>query len=286
MKSVYDAENAIDASLAKGILLQTGIHAIAVGGYLQGAVGDIPLTGLVSVLVNDEDEIEARAVIQRWQNGELSLDAENPAESDHHSLPPTGQSFGITVATFLIGAALAGIGVHLWYKTPQFSHGVDTDGDGIADTYLYWQGKYLHREEIDRNQDGEIDLFRHYDSRGILSSWQLDDNFDGVFEVSGRVGRDGRSYTDTDRDGDGVVDTRDHFRYLSIYTMTEYFAEDGRQAVKRYRYQDAGVSYAEIDQDRDGIMETFHLYNDMEEIEMIFDNRAALFEEVVKRQRH
>ena len=237
------------------------------------------------MLVNDEDEIAARAVIQRWQNGELSLDAENSADSDQYSLPPTGQSFGKTVATFLIGAALAGIGVHLWYKTPQFSHGVDIDGDGIVDTYYHWQGKYLNREEMDRNQDDEIDGLRHYDSRGILASWQFDDNFDGDFEVSGRVSRDGRSYADTDRNGDGVVDTRDHFRYLSIYTMTEYFAEDGRQVLKRYRHQDTGVSYAEVDQDRDGVMDTFHLYNNMDEIEMTFDKRAALFEEVIKRQR-
>lgn len=294
MKPVYEAENALDANLAKGILSQSGISAVIKGEYLQGGIGDIPLAGLVTVIVDDDDELAAREVLRRWQNGELSLDAESTDHSDYHpprygSVPTSAsdeQSFSKAIAAFLIGAAIAGTAVHLWYKTPQFSYGIDTDGDGVEDTYLHWQGDYLDREDLDRDQDGKLDGVRHYDSRGILSSWQYDDDFDGYFEVSGRARRGHDGYYDTDRNGDGVTDTRDHYRYHSIYTMTEFYGEDGKQVIKRFIYQDKGVSYAELDSDRDGSMDTFHLYNDIDEIELTFDNRAALMKEVSRRQRH
>lgn len=292
MKPVYEAENALDANLAKGILNQMGIGAVIKGEYLQGGIGDIPLAGLVTVMVEDADEMPARDVLQRWQNGERSLDAEHTDHTDHYfpeqtsyTVPaPTGQPFSKTIAAFLIGAAIAGTAVHLWYKTPQFSYGVDTDGDGIEDTYLHWQGDYLDREDLDRDQDGKLDGIHHYDSRGIFASWLYDNDFDGTFEVSGRVSRGGHSYEDTDLDGDGVADSRNRF-YQDIYTMTEFYAEDGKQVIKRLIYQDKGVSYVELDSDRDGAMDTFHLYNDIDEIERTFDNRAALMEEVSRRQR-
>lgn len=292
MKPVYEAENALDANLAKGILNQMGIGAVIKGEYLQGGIGDIPLAGLVTVMVEDADEMPARDVLQRWQNGELTLDAEQADHTEHpfpeqanYTVPvATGQPFSKTIAAFLIGAAIAGTAVHLWYKTPQFSYGIDTDGDDIEDTYLHWQGDYLSREDLDRDQDGKLDGVHRYDSRGFLNAWEYDNDFDGRFEVSGHTSRAGYSYEDTDRDGDGVTDLRDHYGYQNIYTRTEFYSDDGRQVIKRYHYQDAGVSYAEIDKDRNGTMDTFHLYNDIEEIEMIFDNRAALLEELVKRQ--
>lgn len=296
MKPVYEAENALDANLAKGILNQMGIGAVIKGEYLQGGIGDIPLAGLVTVMVEDADEMPARDVLQRWQNGELTLDAEHIDHADHadHYFPeqtsytapaPTGQPFSKTIAAFLIGAAIAGTAVHLWYKTPQFSYGMDTDGDGVEDTYLHWQGDYLDREDLDRDQDGRLDGVRQYDRHGILASWQYDDNFDGLFEVSGRTRNSGNSYFDTDRNDDGVTDTRDHYRYHSIYTMTEFYAEDGKQVIKRFIYRDKGVSYAELDSDGDGSMDIFHIYDDIDEIETTFDSREALMEKVSRRQR-
>lgn len=292
MKPVYEAENALDANLAKGILNQMGIAAAIKGEYLQGGIGDIPLAGLVTVMVEDADELPAREVLQRWQDGELTLDAEH-IDHTEHSFPEqanyivpvaTGQPFSKAIAAFLVGAAIAGTAVHLCYRTPQFSYGIDTDGDGVEDTYLHWQGNYLDREDLDRDQDGRLDGVRQYDRHGILASWQYDDNFDGLFEVSGRTRSTGNSYFDTDRNGDGVTDTRDHYLYQSIYTMTEFYAEDGQQVIKRFIYRDKGVSYAELDSDRDGSMDTFYLFNDIDEIEAIFDSRAALLKEVSVRQ--
>ncbi|MEE4250440.1 MAG: hypothetical protein V2I38_07610, partial [Alcanivoracaceae bacterium] len=128
------------------------------------------------------------------------------------------------------------------------------------------------------------DGIRHYDRLGIIASWQYDDNFDGHFEVSGRARKAGHGYSDTDRNGDGVKDTRDHFRHHSVYTMTEFYAEDGKQVIKRFIYQDKGVSYAELDSDKDGSMDIFYLYNDIDEIEKTFHSRAALMEEVFRLQ--
>ena len=58
MKVIYQAENAIDANLLKGLLEQDGIMAFVSGEYLQGGVGELPMGGLITVSVT-ETELEA-----------------------------------------------------------------------------------------------------------------------------------------------------------------------------------------------------------------------------------
>jgi len=62
MKIIYRAENIIDANLVKGVLESEGIHAFVSGAYLTGAVGELPVSGLVSVMVSDSD-VERAATI-------------------------------------------------------------------------------------------------------------------------------------------------------------------------------------------------------------------------------
>jgi len=74
MKVVYEAENILDANLAKGLLAQAHIPAIIKGEYLQGGLGDLPACGLVMVLVEDEDEAMAEGILQSWQNGDFAIE--------------------------------------------------------------------------------------------------------------------------------------------------------------------------------------------------------------------
>ena len=67
MKTVYDASNNIEAHLVMHQLQQAGIDARIEGEYLQGGIGELPAAGNVRVIVNSEDEAEARFVIADWE---------------------------------------------------------------------------------------------------------------------------------------------------------------------------------------------------------------------------
>jgi hypothetical protein len=63
MRTVYRAENIIDANLVKGALAQSGIDAFVAGEYLTGGAGQLPAFGLVSVMVAEEDEPAAAPIV-------------------------------------------------------------------------------------------------------------------------------------------------------------------------------------------------------------------------------
>lgn len=65
MKIVYRAENIIDANLVKNALAAEGIDAYVGGHYLTGAAGELPVSGLVNVMVAESDWSQARAISER-----------------------------------------------------------------------------------------------------------------------------------------------------------------------------------------------------------------------------
>jgi hypothetical protein len=70
MKKIYSAQNAIDAHIVKGMLEQRGISARVDGEYLQGGIGELPLIGLVTVSVADEDYVRALEVLHEYESVE------------------------------------------------------------------------------------------------------------------------------------------------------------------------------------------------------------------------
>ncbi len=64
MKIVYRAANIIDANLFKGTLEQSGIPAFVSGEYLTGGIGELPVGGLVNVMVADIDVARAGPVVE------------------------------------------------------------------------------------------------------------------------------------------------------------------------------------------------------------------------------
>ncbi|MBN8739782.1 MAG: hypothetical protein BGP24_22745 [Lysobacterales bacterium 69-70] len=55
MRIVYRAENIIDAHLVRNVLEAAGIPAHVGGEYLTGAIGELPVMGLVTVMVAEND---------------------------------------------------------------------------------------------------------------------------------------------------------------------------------------------------------------------------------------
>lgn len=70
MLKVYSASNSIDAHIVKGMFEQEGIAARVDGEYLQGGIGELPLIGLVTVSVAEEDYEKAVKVLHEYENAE------------------------------------------------------------------------------------------------------------------------------------------------------------------------------------------------------------------------
>lgn len=66
MRTVYHAEHLTDAYLVKGMLEEIGIPAFVPGEYLVGAMGELPMSGLVLVAVPTQLWPEARAALDAW----------------------------------------------------------------------------------------------------------------------------------------------------------------------------------------------------------------------------
>jgi hypothetical protein len=66
MRTVYNAEHLTDAYLVKAMLEDIGIPAFVPGEYLVGAMGELPMLGLVAVSVPTGLWPEAYAALQRW----------------------------------------------------------------------------------------------------------------------------------------------------------------------------------------------------------------------------
>lgn len=63
MQVVYHAENLVDAHLVKHALEATGIPVFVLGEYLTGAMGELPMQGLIQVCVPDVAWADARACL-------------------------------------------------------------------------------------------------------------------------------------------------------------------------------------------------------------------------------
>jgi hypothetical protein len=64
---IYHAANSLDANMIKSLLEQYRIAAFIQGEYLQGGVGELPVAGLVTVSVNNDDQFEARKIVHEWE---------------------------------------------------------------------------------------------------------------------------------------------------------------------------------------------------------------------------
>ena len=64
MQIIYRAESIVDANLVKSALEAVGVLAFVNGEYLIGAMGELPVCGLVNVMVADIDIGRAMTIAQ------------------------------------------------------------------------------------------------------------------------------------------------------------------------------------------------------------------------------
>lgn len=89
MKIVYHAENVMDATIIRDLLVSADIFAQVRGAGMQGAVGEAAAMNNVKVWVHDEDYAVARTVIGEWESAEyVAEDADLFSDDDYHHQEP------------------------------------------------------------------------------------------------------------------------------------------------------------------------------------------------------
>lgn len=73
MQIIYEASNTIEANILKGLLEQEGIEIFVNGEYLTGGIGDLPVSGIVTLSVEEDDMAKALRVIEAYEAGDYSL---------------------------------------------------------------------------------------------------------------------------------------------------------------------------------------------------------------------
>ena len=74
MRVVYEAQDLLDAHLVRGALEAQGIRAWVNGEFLTGAIGQLPVSGLLSVMVSDLDWGAAQPVVEALREARAAAD--------------------------------------------------------------------------------------------------------------------------------------------------------------------------------------------------------------------
>lgn len=74
MVSVYTAVGVVDAHLVCGLLESEGIPATVYGAALQGGIGELPVSGLITVRVPERFADRAQAIVRDYDTATFSND--------------------------------------------------------------------------------------------------------------------------------------------------------------------------------------------------------------------
>jgi len=81
MRRIHEPANVGEGELLVAMLASEGIRAHLLGQHLLGALGELPVCGLLGILVDDEDAPRARALIAAYNAAE-PLPGEPPVADD------------------------------------------------------------------------------------------------------------------------------------------------------------------------------------------------------------
>lgn len=75
--SVYRCSDYIQAQLLAGLLREHNIDVYLQGALLQGALGELPAMGHLSIMVDNADRVAAQRIIAAYERGDLELDEQD-----------------------------------------------------------------------------------------------------------------------------------------------------------------------------------------------------------------
>ena len=100
MKCVYEASNVLEAHVIQGLLEQHRISSFIEGEYLIGAVGELPASPLVRVLVNDDDLPEGASLMRDYDSTNQPLSEQLTIAQG--GMPRNGNGLLIAMALMII----------------------------------------------------------------------------------------------------------------------------------------------------------------------------------------
>jgi hypothetical protein len=77
MQRIYEPANLLEANMLSGMLEAEGIDVFLAGSHLIGAMGELPVAGLLGLMVADEEAERARQLIAEYNRAE-PLPGEEP----------------------------------------------------------------------------------------------------------------------------------------------------------------------------------------------------------------
>lgn len=77
MISVYRSSDYIEAQLLAGLLREHGIEVFLQGALMHGGIGELPAMGHMSIMVEDQDQIAAKRIIETYERGDLAIGEED-----------------------------------------------------------------------------------------------------------------------------------------------------------------------------------------------------------------
>jgi len=104
MRTVYEPANGVEAHLLQDYLKQEGIAAKIHGASLLGAVGELPGSGLVRLVVSDADRERALDAIRRWEMARP--DDDDTDAQDDTVLRERPRAFWIVCVALVVGLAI------------------------------------------------------------------------------------------------------------------------------------------------------------------------------------
>lgn len=100
MQTVYAASNSLEAHMILNLLESQGVPGRIEGEYLQGGVGELPVAGLVRVVVDEKDYQAAKEIVNKWE-------AVQPAQSNYSLSSTPVNRFSIFLGGVAVGFLLA-----------------------------------------------------------------------------------------------------------------------------------------------------------------------------------
>ena len=73
MISVFRSSDYIQAQLLTGLLREHDIEVFLQGALLQGALGELPAMGHLSIMVDESDRVAAQELIAAYERGDLQI---------------------------------------------------------------------------------------------------------------------------------------------------------------------------------------------------------------------
>lgn len=249
MRQVYSPLNQLEAHMLAHLLEQSGIKAHIHGEALKAAEGGLPVGNLLQLLVAEEDFDEARRIVLEWEAGNRETIAARPKRK-------------LPVATALLCLAIGGAigwGFHFYARShvvviPGTQVSYDDNNDGAPDRVSFYRAGFdtPYRTQIDSDFDGKWNDVVFYDEAGRISESDMDQGFDGYFELKEYYAGNFMDHTELTEPSGAMIEESTYDRGV-LKAVSRY---DLGRVARIDHFENFRIHDSELDRDRDGFLET------------------------------